>query len=245
MDFSVVIPARYGSSRLRAKLLCDIHSKPLIQHTYENALKSNASRVIIATDDDRIFSVAKKFGAEACMTKESHTSGTSRIAEVLEIYSIENDHVVVNLQGDEPMISPEVINQVADNLIKSDMQIATLCENLKSKGQYLDPNCVKVLFNKFSKALYFSRSPIPNFRDDGDFNVDLCYKHIGIYAYKAKFIKEYLTMQSSPLEQSEKLEQLTILDEGYDIHVSVACAPTGIGVDTQEDLDNVIKTLAK
>jgi 3-deoxy-manno-octulosonate cytidylyltransferase (CMP-KDO synthetase) len=245
MDFIIVIPARYGSSRLHAKLLSQIHSKPLIQHTYGNALKSKASRVIIATDDERIFSVAKKFGAEVCMTKESHTSGTSRIAEALEKLGIDNDHIVVNLQGDEPMIGPEVINQVSKNLINSGMEVSTLCENINSQNQYLDPNCVKVVFNKFGKALYFSRSPIPNFRSDSDFDINLCYKHIGIYAYKAKFIKEFLTMQSSPLEQSEKLEQLTMLDEGFEIHVSAACAPTGFGVDTQEDLDNVIKSLAK
>jgi 3-deoxy-manno-octulosonate cytidylyltransferase (CMP-KDO synthetase) len=245
MDFSVVIPARYASSRLSVKLLRDIHSKPLIQHTYENAVKSNASCVIIATDDERIASVAKSFGAEVCMTKTTHNSGTSRIAEALSELSIEDEQVIVNVQGDEPMISPEVINQVASDLLTSKMQMATLCENVQSWEQYVDPNCVKVVFNKFGKALYFSRSPIPNFRNKNDFDINSCFKHIGIYAYKAKFVKKYLSISGSLLEQSEKLEQLTALSEGYDIHVSAACAPTGFGVDTQQDLDNVIKALKK
>jgi 3-deoxy-manno-octulosonate cytidylyltransferase (CMP-KDO synthetase) len=245
MDYSVVIPARYGSSRLSAKLLRDVHSKPLIQHTYENAIKSDASRIIIATDDERIKKVAKNFGAEVCMTKASHSSGTSRISEVLSKLNIDDDSIVVNLQGDEPMISPEVIDQVAGDLIISKMEMATLCENVQNEEQYLDPNCVKVVFNQYGKALYFSRSPIPSFRNKDDFDANLCFKHIGIYAYKAEFVKKYIAMTHSTLENSEKLEQLTVLSEGYDIHVSYACAPTGYGVDTQQDLDRVIKELRK
>lgn len=245
MDFSVVIPARYESSRLNAKLLSDINSKPLIQHTYENALKSHANRVVIATDDERISKVCEGFGAEVCMTKKTHNSGTSRIAEALSKLNIADDHLIVNVQGDEPMISPLVINQVADSLISSKMEVSTLCEVVQSKEQYFDPNCVKVVFNKFGKALYFSRSPIPNFRNESDFDIDLCYKHVGIYAYKAKFVKSYIGMTNSSLEESEKLEQLTVLHEGFDIHVSLACAPTGYGVDTQKDLDVVRAALGK
>ncbi|RUM81481.1 MAG: 3-deoxy-manno-octulosonate cytidylyltransferase, partial [Candidatus Thioglobus sp.] len=163
MAFTVIIPARYASTRLNAKLLQDIHGKPLIQHTYENAKESGASSVIIATDDVRIEAVANDFGAITCMTGDHHTSGTSRLAEVLDKLSITDDEIIVNVQGDEPMLGPSVIEQVANNLTNSAMQMATLCENVIDKEQYLDPNCVKVVFDKFGKALYFSRSPIPAF----------------------------------------------------------------------------------
>jgi 3-deoxy-manno-octulosonate cytidylyltransferase (CMP-KDO synthetase) len=244
MSFSVIIPARYASSRLPAKLLKDIYGKPLIQLTYENAVKSDATQVVIATDDERIKQVAEDFGATVCMTGTNHTSGTSRIAEVLNKLNISDDEVIVNVQGDEPMLDPKVIAQVAGNLGKSNMQMATLCEPVVDRAQYLDPNCVKVVFDKLGKALYFSRAAIPFFRDEQDFDLSLCHKHIGIYAYHAKFIKQYLTMDSSRFEQVEKLEQLTVLNEGFDIHVERACGDTGFGVDTQEDLNKVLDALA-
>ncbi len=243
LDFSIIIPARYASSRLEAKLLQDVHGKPLIQHTYENAKKSGASSVIVATDDQRLAEVANGLGAITCMTSEAHTSGTQRIAEVLELLNIDDDKIVVNVQGDEPMLNQKVIKQVAKNLADSNMQMATLCENVVDKAQYLDPNCVKVVFDKFGKALYFSRSPIPAFRDEADFDATLCFRHIGLYAYRAGFIKQYLTMSSSKYEQVEKLEQLTVLNEGFDIHVALACASTGFGVDTMQDLEKVRKAL--
>jgi len=243
MDFSVIIPARYASTRLNAKLLHDIHGKPLIQHTYENAIKSGATRVIIATDDARIEAVANGFGAITCMTGDHHTSGTSRLAEVLEKLSIDDNEIIVNVQGDEPMLGASVIEQVANNLANSDMQMATLCENVIDKNQYLDPNCVKVVFDKFGKALYFSRSPIPAFREEADFDKSICFKHIGIYAYRSGFIKQYLTMDNSAYERVEKLEQLTVLNEGFDIHVAPACEATGFGVDTIEDLAKVREVL--
>jgi len=245
MSFSVIIPARYASSRLPAKLLKDIHGKPLIQLTYEKAMNSGASNVIIATDDQRIEKIAQAFGANTCMTGDHHTSGTSRIAEVLTKLAINDDEIIVNVQGDEPMLDPKVINQVANNLKNSQMQMSTLCEQVTDKQQYLDSNCVKVVFDKSGKALYFSRAPIPYFREEADFDLSLCYKHIGIYAYKAGFVKQYLEMDSSRYEQVEKLEQLTVLNEGFDVHVEPACAPTGFGVDTQKDLDNVRNALSK
>lgn len=239
MDFFVIIPAHYASTRLSAKLLQNIHGKPLIQHTYENAKKSDASNVIIAIDDKRIERVANDFGATTCMTSKAHTSGTARIAEVLETLSIDNEQIIVNVQGDEPMLDGKVIKQVAKNATNTNIQMATLCENVADKAQYLNPNCVKVVFDKFSKALYFSRSPIPAFRDEADFDVALCFKHLGIYAYRSGFIKQYLTMKNSSYEQIEKLEQLTILSEGLNIHVALACAPTGFSVDTIQDLEKV------
>ncbi|RUA05086.1 MAG: 3-deoxy-manno-octulosonate cytidylyltransferase [Gammaproteobacteria bacterium] len=243
MGFSVIIPARYASSRLSAKLVQDIHGKPLIQHTYENAIKSGADSVIIATDNTIIEEISRNFGATTCMTSKVHTSGTGRIAEVLETLNINDEQIIVNVQGDEPMLDAQVIKQVAQNLADSQMQMATLCENVIDKAQYLDPDCVKVVFDKFGKALYFSRSPIPAFRDEADFDASLCFKHIGIYAYRCGFIKQYLTMDSSRYEQVEKLEQLTVLNEGFGIHVSKACAPTGFGVDTAEDLGKVREAL--
>ena len=245
MGFSVIIPARYASSRLPAKMLKEINGKSLIEHTYSNAIKSNASRVIIATDNERIKIVAEGFGAEVCMTNDSHTSGTSRIAEAVSFLNFQNDDVIVNLQGDEPMMSPRAINQVASNLVSSGMSVATLCETIDTEDAYFDENCVKVVYNSRGRAMYFSRSPIPAFRDGENINLDLCFRHIGLYAYRVNFLKNYSNMPISRLETAEKLEQLTFLMEGFDIHVDVSFASTGYGVDTESDLIKVKKELKK
>ena len=245
MGFSVIIPARYASSRLPAKMLKEINGKSLIEHTYSNAIKSNASRVIIATDDERIKTVAEGFGAEVCMTNDSHTSGTSRIAEAVSFLNFQNDDVIVNLQGDEPMMSPSAINQVASNLVSSGMSVATLCETIDTEDAYFDENCVKVVYNSRGRAMYFSRSPVPAFRDGQNINLDLCFRHIGLYAYRVNFLKNYSNMPISRLETAEKLEQLTLLMEGFDIHVDVSFASTGYGVDTESDLIKVKKELKK
>ena len=158
MGFSVIIPARYASSRLPAKLLKEINGKSLIEHTYSNAVNSDASRVIIATDDERIKTIAEGFGAEVCMTNDSHSSGTSRISEAVSFLNFQDDDVVVNLQGDEPMMSPLAINQVASNLVSSGMSVATLCERIDTEEAYFDENCVKVVYNSRGRAMYFSRS---------------------------------------------------------------------------------------
>ena len=243
MDFSIIIPARYASSRLPAKLLKDINGKTLIEHTYSNAVKSDASRVIIATDDVRIKTIAEDFGAEVCMTNDSHISGTSRLSEVVSVLNFQDDDVVVNLQGDEPMMSPSAINQVASNLSSSGMSVATLCEKIDTEEAYFDENCVKVVYNSRGKAMYFSRSPIPAFRDSAKINLDLCFRHIGLYAYRVNFLKDYTNMAISSLEMAEKLEQLTFLTHGFDIHVETSCASTGYGVDTESDLIKVKKEL--
>ena len=245
MDFSVIIPARYASSRLPAKLLKDINGKTLIEHTYSNAVKSDASRVIIATDDVRIKTIAEDFGAEVCMTNDSHTSGTSRLSEVVSVLNFQDNDVVVNLQGDEPMMSPSAINQVASNLSSSGMSVATLCEKIDTEEAYFDENCVKVVYNSRGKAMYFSRSPIPAFRDSAKINLDLCFRHIGLYAYRVNFLKDYTNMAISSLEMAEKLEQLTFLTHGFDIHVETSCASTGYGVDTESDLIKVKKEIKK
>ena len=245
MGFSVIIPARYASSRFPAKMLKEINGKSLIEHTYSNAIKSDASRVIIATDDERIKTVAEGFGAEVCMTNDSHTSGTSRIAEAVSFLNFQNDDVIVNLQGDEPMMSPRAINQVASNLVSSGMSVATLCETIDTEDAYFDENCVKVVYNSRGRAMYFSRSPVPAFRDGQNINLDLCFRHIGLYAYRVNFLKNYSNMPISRLETAEKLEQLTFLMEGFDIHVDVSFASTGYGVDTESDLIKVKKELKK
>jgi 3-deoxy-manno-octulosonate cytidylyltransferase (CMP-KDO synthetase) len=245
VGFSVIIPARYASSRLPAKMLKEINGKSLIEHTYSNAIKSDASRVIIATDDERIKTVAEGFGAEVCMTNDSHTSGTSRIAEAVSFLNFQNDDVIVNLQGDEPMMSPSAINQVASNLVSSGMSVATLCETINTEDAYFDENCVKVVYNSRGRAMYFSRSPVPAFRDGQNINLDLCFRHIGLYAYRVNFLKNYSNMPISKLETAEKLEQLTFLMEGFDIHVDVSFASTGYGVDTESDLIKVKKELKK
>ena len=245
MDFSIIIPARYASSRLPAKLLKDINGKTLIEHTYSNAVKSDASRVIIATDDVRIKTIAEDFGAEVCMTNDSHTSGTSRLSEVVSVLNFQDNDVVVNLQGDEPMMSPSAINQVASNLSSSGMSVATLCEKIDTEEAYFDENCVKVVYNSRGKAMYFSRSPIPAFRDSAKINLDLCFRHIGLYAYRVNFLKDYTNMAISSLEMAEKLEQLTFLTHGFDIHVETSCASTGYGVDTESDLIKVKKEIKK
>ena len=245
MDFSVIIPARYASSRLPVKLLKDINGKTLIEHTYSNAVKSDASRVIIATDDVRIKTIAEDFGAEVCMTNDSHISGTSRLSEVVSVLNFQDDDVVVNLQGDEPMMSPSAINQVASNLSSSGMSVATLCEKIDTEEAYFDENCVKVVYNSRGKAMYFSRSPIPAFRDSAKINLDLCFRHIGLYAYRVNFLKDYTNMAISSLEMAEKLEQLTFLTHGFDIHVETSCASTGYGVDTESDLIKVKKEIKK
>ena len=245
MGFSVIIPARYASSRLPAKMLKEINGKSLIEHTYSNAIKSNASRVIIATDDERIKTVAEGFGAEVCMTNDGHTSGTSRIAEAVSFLNFQNDDLIVNLQGDEPMMSPSAINQVASNLVSSGMSVATLCEAIDTEDAYFDENCVKVVYNSRGRAMYFSRSPVPAFRDGQNINLDLCFRHIGLYAYRVNFLKNYSNMPISILETAEKLEQLTFLMEGFDIHVDVSFASTGYGVDTESDLIKVKKELKK
>ena len=243
MDFTVIIPARYASSRLPAKLLEDINGKSLIEHTYLNALQSSAKRVIIATDDKRIYSVARDFNADVCMTSIDHKSGTSRLSEVVVNLEFDDDEIVVNVQGDEPMLSSEVIDQVACNLVQSEMHVATLCEKIESESLYFDKNCVKVVYSSRGKALYFSRSPIPAFRNNEEIDLSICCRHIGIYAYRASLLKKYSQMDNSIHEEVEKLEQLMFLNEGLDIHVELACGSTGYGIDTKDDLIKVKKEL--
>lgn len=250
MKFSVVIPARFASSRLPGKPLLDIAGKPLIQHVYEKATSSNADRVIIATDDARIESVAKSFGAQVCMTSSYHRSGTERIAEVIQSMRLNADDIVVNLQGDEPMMPAQMIDLVASHLYEySDAKMSTLCTRITEDSELFNPNVVKVVRDQEGYGLYFSRAPIPWNRDlfpahMSQFafqNLTACdhatyYKHIGLYAYSAGFVSQYINYAPSPLEQTESLEQLRVLHNGEKIYVGEAPHAAGIGVDTEEDL---------
>ncbi len=237
MAFTVIIPARYAATRLPGKPLLDICGKPMLQHTYERAMQSAATSVHIATDDDRIFDCATTFGASALMTSENHRSGTDRLHEAAMLLALNNEDVVVNVQGDEPLIPPSAINQVAANLeAHPDSGIATLCETITHQAELGDPNSVKVAFDKNGKALYFSRSTIPH---GSSVSANNCYRHIGIYAYRVSVLKQFIEWPPAELELSERLEQLRALYNGITIHVAVSESKIPPGVDTQQDLDLV------
>ncbi len=250
MSFTVVIPARYASSRLPGKPLAMIAGKPMIQHVCERAQESRAGRVVVATDDARIEEACRRFGAEVIMTSPHHASGTDRLEEVARKLGLEADHRVVNVQGDEPLLPPALINQVADNLEQyPEVAIATLCERIHDPRQMFNPNVVKVVFDARGMAHYFSRAPIPWARDFWPANasveeVDLpegvgYFRHIGIYGYRASVLEEFVRWAPAPTEQVEALEQLRALYNGARIHVDVAERPPAPGVDTEEDLDRV------
>ncbi len=245
MEFVVVIPARYGSSRLPGKPLADIAGKPMIQHVYEKAVASGASQVVIATDDERVKKVCDGFCNHVLMTAEHHQSGTERLAEVVAQLTLPMDTIIVNVQGDEPLLPPENVYQVAHLLASSDAPMATLSVAIDSAEEVFNPNAVKVVSDKDNNALYFSRASIPYSRDAmmaGDnetLNLAHYQRHIGIYAYRAGFISKYIELEASPLEQLESLEQLRVLHHGYRIKVEEAKVAPEAGVDTPEDLARV------
>ena len=252
-SFVVVIPARYQSSRLPGKVLADINGKPMIQWVVEKAQLSGASKVIVATDNDEVARVVTGFGAEVCKTRDDHQSGTERLAEVMDKYQFSDDEIIVNVQGDEPFIPPENIAQVANNLANQQQssqlaRMSTLAINIDSVDEAFNPNAVKVILDKDGYALYFSRATIPYDRErflNADANTeeniraigDFYLRHVGIYAYRAGFIKDYVNWPTSELEQIEALEQLRVLYQGERIHVAVANSHVPVeGVDTPEDL---------
>jgi len=246
VSYTVVIPARYASTRLPGKPLLDIAGKPMIRHVWERASRSAATRVVIATDDERIGAVASAFGAEVCLTAADHQSGTDRLQETVSLLGLPDDAIIVNVQGDEPLIPPEVIDQVAANLAANPMHgMATLCEALQAIEQFLDPNIVKVVAGVDGTALYFSRAPIPWPRDAFAIARDAlppgmaAARHIGIYAYRAGFLHRFVAWPGGTLEALESLEQLRALEHGARIHVAEACAPIPGGVDTPADLARV------
>ena len=246
MSFSVIIPARLGSSRLPEKPLKDLGGKPMIQRVYEAASQSDAKQVIVATDHPRIEQVVKSFGGKVCMTKESHPSGTDRLQEVVQNLRLADGDIVVNVQGDEPLIPPSVINQVATNLAQHpDMSMATLSEPIANIEDCFNPNIVKVVRSLYGQALYFSRAPIPWVRDNYDNDSPVLpqsqqpQRHIGIYAYRVSLLHQFVDWPVSTLELLEKLEQLRVLENGHRIHIETACELVPGGVDTEEDLHRV------
>ncbi len=246
MSFTVVIPARYASTRLPGKPLLDIAGKPMLQHVYERALQSEASAVYIATDDERIYKAAQSFTSNVCMTCDQHQSGTDRIQEVAAQLSLAKDEVVVNVQGDEPLIPPSAINQVAKSLVDHpDAGIASLYELINTQDEFTNPNIVKVVTDNAGFALYFSRASIPFLRDANEsIKPPFGKRHIGIYAYRVATLNDYVNWQQAPLEISERLEQLRAMSHGVRIHMQEAKEQMPAGVDTAEDLEAVRKFLS-
>ncbi|WP_122671079.1 3-deoxy-manno-octulosonate cytidylyltransferase [Pseudomonas viridiflava] len=249
-DFTVVIPARYGSSRFPGKPLKVIAGKPMVQLVWEQARKSSAQRVVVATDDVRIFEACQAFGAEVLMTRDDHNSGTDRLAEVAAQLGLAADAIVVNVQGDEPMIPPAVIDQVASNLAAHpEAGISTLAEPIDDVAALFNPNVVKVSSDINGLALTFSRAPLPWARDALAANRDELpagvpfRRHIGIYAYRAGFLHDFVTWGPCMLENTENLEQLRALWNGVRIHVADALEAPPAGVDTPEDLERVRRLL--
>lgn len=250
LSFTVVIPARYGSSRLPGKPLLDIAGEPMIAHVWRRACQSRASRVVVATDDARIRTAMEPYGAEVVMTREDHASGTDRLAEVADQLALDESALVVNVQGDEPLIPPALINQVAERLADDDQaSIATLAEPIADIDALFNPNVVKVVRSFQGRALYFSRAPIPWDREHFSqpptgLNTDAWLRHIGLYAYRVSFLHAYCDWPASSLEQLEQLEQLRALQYGHTIQVALACDLNPAGVDTAEDLARVRALLA-
>jgi 3-deoxy-manno-octulosonate cytidylyltransferase (CMP-KDO synthetase) len=247
MSYIVVIPARYASTRLPGKPLLDIGGKPMIQRVVEQAARCGAERVVVATDDERIVDVVTGFGCEVVMTNASHPSGTDRLQEVAQKLGLDDAAVIVNVQGDEPLIPPSVIDQVANNLAEHrEAGIATLCERIHDLATVMNPNAVKVVFDHQGMANYFSRAPIPWSREQFSSNLSQqlpagaeYYRHIGIYAYRVGFLHSYVSWPPSMTEVTESLEQLRALANGVRIHVDEALETPPAGVDTQEDLERV------
>jgi 3-deoxy-manno-octulosonate cytidylyltransferase (CMP-KDO synthetase) len=237
-NFVVVIPARYASERLPGKPLREIAGKTMLQHVYERGTESDATEVLIATDDQRIFDAASGFGAAVHMTGSQHRSGTERLAEVSETLDWPDEQIVVNLQGDEPMMPAELINQCAALLNDEAVDMATLASPLALKADYKNPNVVKVVCDHDGSAIYFSRSPIPYSRNEKtvDLAVQTAMHHHGIYAYRCGTLRKIVAAERSDLEACEHLEQLRALSIGLKIKVAKALSRPPAGVDTEEDL---------
>jgi len=239
MAFIALIPARMASSRLPGKPLVDVGGKPMIQHVYERAVQSKADEVLIVTDAAEIQDAATGFGASTVMTSVEHSSGTSRLAEAASILGLPDDQIVVNVQGDEPLIPPAAIDQLAEALTASTADMATLASPLNNYDDMLNANVVKVVTDARSEALYFSRAAIPFNRDESQTGLVSSMQHIGLYAYRTQFLNAYQTWDETVLEKIEQLEQLRALYYGARILVSVMQDHHSPGVDTIEDLEKV------
>lgn len=227
---TAVIPARYESTRLPGKPLAEIAGKPMIQHVYERAAQG-ADRVIVATDDSRIFTAVRAFGGEVVMTKSEHRSGTDRVAEVAETLT---DEIIVNVQGDVPFLSAAMLDAVAAPLRRdSSLPMGTIKTSIRDPTDFANPNVVKVVTDLAGNALYFSRSPLPYWRSESK----TTFKHIGLYAYRRDFLLHFARLEQTPLEVAESLEQLRALEHGFSIRVTEVDEPS-IEVDTPADLEH-------
>ena len=249
-DFSVVVPARFASTRLPGKPLAQIAGRPMIAHVASRVAESGARDIIVATDDARVLEAAASTDVRAIMTRADHVSGSDRVMEVAETCGWPDDHVVVNVQGDEPLIPPAVIDQVAGLLDRSTgVGVATLSEPLHDSRDVLDENIVKVVVAASGCALYFSRAPIPYARGGIPASVSGrepgWQRHIGIYAYRVAALRRFVTLPGSQLERTESLEQLRFLENGMSIAVEEAVAPVPGGVDTPADLERVRQVVAR
>ena len=250
--FKVVIPARFASTRLPGKPLLDIGGRPMVVHVVERAMESGADEVWVATDHEGIADAVRAHGFRVCMTSRYHPSGTDRIAEVVDQRGWSDETIVVNVQGDEPLIAPSLIRSVAQQLHdRPQAAIATACHAIHDRAEMLNPNVVKVVADAQGYALYFSRAPIPWARDAwaNPTHVSLpdglpAYRHIGIYAYRASFLKIYHRLQPAAIEQFEALEQLRALWHGYRIGVAIVKDAPAAGVDTAEDLERVRRMIS-
>lgn len=247
MNFTVIIPARLSSTRLPNKPLADIAGVPMIVRVAQQAQKSGATRVICAVDDIQISQACEKYGVETCLTRKDHSCGTDRLCEAADKCKIHEDEIVVNVQGDEPLIPPKIISSVAD-LLNNNPQcvMGTASIRILSSEEFFNPNVVKVTLNKNGEALSFSRAPMPWARDlfktsKEQIPADLALRHVGIYSYRCSFLKSYPSLERSPLETYESLEQLRALWNGYKIAVQVFDESIPPGVDTPEDLERVRK----
>lgn len=245
--YHIVIPARYGSTRLPAKALADINGKPMVYWVWRQAMQSRAVSVTVATDDDRIRSALIPHGVEVAMTDPDHPSGTDRLAEVARVKGWGADSVVVNLQGDEPLMPVANLEQVADLLLAHpEASISTLCEPIASHASFVDPSVVKVVSDSRGRAHYFSRAPIPFDRDGDTKSVPSeARRHIGLYAYRAGFLQEYSSGSVAPYERLESLEQLRALHSGHEIRIADAKESVPAGVDTEADLETVRAIMAE
>jgi 3-deoxy-manno-octulosonate cytidylyltransferase (CMP-KDO synthetase) len=237
LDFTVAIPARFASTRLLGKPLLHIGGMPMIRHVAERALAAGARDVVVATDDLRIIDALQMDSVTVVMTSPEHRSGTDRLAECAEQLSWPDDRIIVNLQGDEPFAPARGIRQVAELLADRGLPMATLVTKIRDLEEFNNPNAVKVLLDCRGRALYFSRAPVPLLRDAPGSLPSPAWRHIGIYAYRAGFLKQLSQLPPSPLECCESLEQLRVLENGYGICAAAALAEFPPGVDTQEDLD--------
>ena len=245
MSFTVLIPARLGSTRLPDKPLADIAGKPMVVRVAERAAASGATRVVVAADDPRIQQACARHGVACVLTRGDHPSGSDRLAEACGLLGLDGDDVVVNVQGDEPLIAPTLVRACADLLVqRNDCVMSTAAHALDRVDDYMNPNVVKVVLDAAGRALYFSRAPLPWWRDGHAHGITALpqpapLRHIGLYAYRAGFLRGFPALPPAPLEQIESLEQLRVLWHGLRIAVHVSEQPPGPGVDTPQDLERV------